>query len=59
MPVQDYQCHKCIAYFQEYVPNCPENKSQIKCPQCGSTEVDVISPNIMDAGRSMPGFGVS
>ena len=57
MSVQNYQCRKCVAMFQARGLDCAGNESQIKCPECGSMEVDMISNDIMDAIRRMVGFG--
>jgi len=59
MTVQEYQCHQCKDKFDESEPGS-KTEAEIKCPQCGSTDVDpvnVSSSYIADLFRSIMASG--
>lgn len=45
MPIYEYQCKNCNFSFEYYVLTTEE---KIRCPKCGSTEVEKLlsAPNI-------------
>lgn len=56
MSVQNYQCRKCVARFNSEDTDCSGDGEEVKCPRCGSMEIDILSSEILDAVCKMPSY---
>jgi putative FmdB family regulatory protein len=40
MPIYDYQCHDCEKTFELVLTLGEHDKSEIRCPKCGSRNIE-------------------
>jgi putative FmdB family regulatory protein len=43
MEMQEYECNQCKAKFAKHENCCSETNPEVKCPECGSTDVEKSS----------------
>lgn len=41
MTEQEFQCHQCHTTFEGAGSSCSQGGDEVKCPNCGSTNVEV------------------
>ena len=42
-PPWEYICHQCNVFFEVPVPHGPDEAKQIKCPECGSQDIERVN----------------
>jgi putative FmdB family regulatory protein len=42
MPVKEYGCNYCNITFKESNPDKPKDKDNVKCPRCGSRDIEKL-----------------
>ena len=47
MPVYDYICHDCQKSFEEVLTLTEHDKEGIKCPHCGSKNVEQEATSVL------------
>ncbi|UCH51893.1 MAG: hypothetical protein JSV54_03880 [Chloroflexota bacterium] len=58
MSTQEYGCNYCKITFREHDPDKPKDKENIKCPRCGSGDLERFE-NLADKLRFFGNFAFS